>query len=124
MLCDEYRMIAPGRLFPVICRGGLRQPLLDEYSRVIEDLSHAFASQIIQFLALEAKPAAKRRLTQTAQDFLHISHGETTNPRSSGKLVQKGFGLPQVSRGEAFSHFCVGGAQERSSVFGLALIAP
>ena len=52
MLGDEYRMVVPGRLFPVIQQIRWRQPLCNEISRMLEDFTHSFAVEIVKFLFL------------------------------------------------------------------------
>ena len=50
VLCDEYRMVAPGCLFSVIEWRSWRQPRLNELRRMLEDLSYSFPSKIVKFL--------------------------------------------------------------------------
>ncbi len=60
MLGDKDRMIMPGCLFPVIGGRGRRQSLFDEFSRVLENLAHAFPVEIVQFFFSRTNPTAKR----------------------------------------------------------------
>jgi competence ComEA-like helix-hairpin-helix protein len=69
----EDRMIPHGRLFPVIGRGGGREPLLYEIRRMFEHNPQPLITKIIEFLTVQAKAPPERRFIQRGKEFVQIA---------------------------------------------------
>ena len=79
MLRDEYGMISPGRLLPIIEWLGWRKSLCDEGGRVRENRVHPFSLQVIQFPATQSHARAKFRFPQLFENIRHIPHQPMIN---------------------------------------------
>ena len=76
MLGDEHRVAAERRLFAVIGDDRRRKPLGDEILGVGEHHGQAFAMQVGEFLAPQAKAAAESRFGQGSEEVVQVSHAD------------------------------------------------
>src|SRR5437868_2754549 len=67
-------MIAPRRLPAVVFRLGRRQPLIDEFSSLLENAIHAPHLEIGELLSLQAELSAERRCGKTVKHALDVDH--------------------------------------------------
>ena len=76
VLGNEDRMAAHGRLPPVVLRLGLREPLAQELSAVLQHDWQGLFSQIRLIFRPQLKSAAKAASCQGREEVVEISHGK------------------------------------------------
>jgi len=64
VLRNEYGMVVPGRLLPIIDRLCKRQSFFDEAPGVLEDFPHPFLAEVFEFLLLQVDLTAKPGLLE------------------------------------------------------------
>jgi hypothetical protein len=74
VLGDEHGMPAEGSLPAVVARLGRREPLRDQFTRVVEDCRKALFVEIPTLARAEPESLAEGRTSERVEEIIDVSH--------------------------------------------------